>query len=329
MTQRNFRLLSVLTLVLGFIWLANPAQAGASGGTLRLVSEPGDAMHVVHSAFASARKSIDLEMYEFTDPALEAQLGAKATSGVKVKVILDSDYERSYNQAAATYLERHRVSVVWAPSSTIYHAKFAVIDGHELLVGTGNFTSQYYATTRDFWIVDTQPSDVAAATSVFHADLSGRTSVVSPGKDLIFSPGSETALVDLINSATATLQVENEEMDSYAITDALDAAAGRGVDVTVVMTYSSEWTSAFNELKAAGVHVFVDHGESPIYIHAKAICADCAAGNANARAFVGSENFSTSSLDYNRELGVLTSARSITTPLTATLSADAASAQPW
>ena len=300
--------------------------AGASG-SLRLVVEPADAMHVVHTAFAGAHRSIDLEMYEFTDPSLEAQLAADAARGVTVTVILDGDYERSRNQPAAAYLSAHHVHVTWAPSSVIYHAKFAVVDGRELLVGTGNFTAQYYATTRDFWIVDTQGGDVAAATSVFHADLHGRTSTVAAGQDLVFSPGSTSALVGLIDSATTTLQVENEEMRSYAIVDALESAAHRGVDVTVVMTYSSEWSGAFDELTAAGVHVRVDHGETPVYIHAKAICADCASGHG--RAFVGSENFSTSSLDYNRELGVVTSNSAVVTPLAKVMSSDARRASAW
>ena len=300
--------------------------AGASG-SLRLVVEPGDAMHVVHTAFAGAKHSIDLEMYEFTDSSLERQLATDAANGVKVSVILDSDYERGRNQPTASYLAAHHVHVTWAPSSVIYHAKFAVIDGRELLVGSGNFTAQYYATTRDYWVVDTQGADVAAATSVFGADLDGRTSFVATGQDLLFSPGSTNALVSLIDSATSTLQVQNEEMDSYAIEDALEAAARRGVDVTVVMTYSSQWSTAFNELKAAGVHVRVDHGETPVYIHAKAICADC--GTAHPRAFVGSENFSTSSLSYNRELGIVTSNPAVATPLERTMSADAAHASAW
>ncbi len=44
--------------------------------------------------------------------------------------------------------------------------------------------------------------------------------------------------------------------------------------------------------------------ESQVYIHAKVICVDCV-GDAGT-VFLGSENFSTSSLSYNRELGVIT-----------------------
>ena len=40
------------------------------------------------------------------------------------------------------------------------------------------------------------------------------------------------------------------------------------------------------------------------YIHAKVICVDCSLQSGVV--FIGSENFSTSSLSYNRELGVVT-----------------------
>ena len=41
----------------------------------------------------------------------------------------------------------------------------------------------------------------------------------------------------------------------------------------------------------------VDHGESPIYVHAKALCVDCVIGShGSALSLVGSHNLSTSSL---------------------------------
>ena len=125
------------------------------------------------------------------------------------------------------------------------------------------------------------------------------------GRDLLWSPGSEKALVALIGSARHRLLVENEEMGAAPIIAALQSAARRGVQVEVVMTESSEWDSALNSLLQAGVHVRTYAYDAPLYIHAKAISVD------GRRVFVGSENFSTESLDYNRELGIVTgSARS-------------------
>jgi phosphatidylserine/phosphatidylglycerophosphate/cardiolipin synthase-like enzyme len=109
--------------------------------------------------------------------------------------------------------------------------------------------------------------------------------------------------VGLIELARSSVLVENEEMDSPAIEQALAVDARRGVDVKVVMTYSSEWSAALSTLDHDGAHVSLLNS-SQVYIHAKVICVDC--GASAGTVFIGSENFSTSSLSYNRELGVVT-----------------------
>jgi phosphatidylserine/phosphatidylglycerophosphate/cardiolipin synthase-like enzyme len=57
-----------------------------------------------------------------------------------------------------------------------------------------------------------------------------------------------------------------------------------------------------------------------VYIHAKVICADC--NSSGGTVFVGSENFSTSSLDYNRELGIITSVASVIRSIRSTVLGD-------
>jgi phosphatidylserine/phosphatidylglycerophosphate/cardiolipin synthase-like enzyme len=135
----------------------------------------------------------------------------------------------------------------------------------------------------------------------------------------VWSPGSEPALAALIESADRSVVVENEEMDSASIEAALESDARRGVDVTVVMTADSEWNTAFSQLESAGVHVVLyPDTSSALYIHAKVIDVD------DAKAFIGSENFSTASLDYNRELGLITSSADVLSSLNITLLSDVA-----
>ena len=111
-------------------------------------------------------------------------------------------------------------------------------------------------------------------------------------------------------------------MDSAAIEDALAAAARRGVTVRVVMTADSEYTSALRSLAADGVRVrLYPDSATALYIHAKLVLAD------GARAFVGSQNFSTASLEYNRELGVVTTQAAVIAPLEATFNGDFAGAR--
>ena len=208
----------------------------------------------------------------------------------------------SDNAGAAATLRAGSVHVVWAPSGQIFHAKYLVVDNTTAYIGTGNFVASDYASTRDFWVRDTQPGDVAAVVATFDDDFAGGTTTHQAG-GLVWSPGSTGTLVALIGTARHSLLVENEEMDSAAIESALVTAAHRGVDVEVAMTEDSQWTAALDQLATAGVHVrLLD--ESQIYIHAKIICVDCV--NDEGTVFVGSENFSTASLSYNRELGVMT-----------------------
>jgi phosphatidylserine/phosphatidylglycerophosphate/cardiolipin synthase-like enzyme len=140
---------------------------------------------------------------------------------------------------------------------------------------------------------------------VFNADFAGDQSAPTPsGTDLVWSPGSEPALLALIRSARRSLAVENQEMANSQVVSALIAAARSGIVTHVIMTDDSAYSSNFSKLLAAGVdvHVYPDTSLA-LYIHAKVIVVD--AGTATQKAFVGSENFSTASMGYNRELGII------------------------
>jgi phosphatidylserine/phosphatidylglycerophosphate/cardiolipin synthase-like enzyme len=308
--------------MLGTLTLLAPSGvAHASSSALSTYVEPAAGYGFIDQAIKAATHSIDLSMYELEDPSIEAELVARARAGVDVKVVLDTAYGISNdNEPAARILIRGGVHVTWAPTSQIFHAKYLIIDDRALYVGTGNFTAQYYSSTRDFWIIDHDRSDLVAASATFAADFAHRSAPLSSGSgELVWSPGSTSSLVGLINSAQHSLLVENEEMDSDTVESALEAAAQRGVDVEVVMTYDSSWHDALAQLTSGGVHVHV-LTSNQVYIHAKVICADCSASTGTV--FVGSENFSTSSLDYNRELGLITSARSVVEPVWSTVNAD-------
>jgi phosphatidylserine/phosphatidylglycerophosphate/cardiolipin synthase-like enzyme len=283
--------------------VAEAAQNTVSS-VARAWTEPGSGYGFLDGAVLQARHSIDMSMYELADTTLEHDLIAQAGSGVDVRVLLDSDFngERD-NSSSYALLHASDVHVEWAPPNQIFHAKYVVIDGVRAYIGTGNLASSDYASTRDFWVEDTTSRDVHAIASTFGTDFAHGAPPAQASGGLVWSPGATAALVNLIGSARHSLLVENEEMDSTAIEQALDLAAARGVSVKVVMTSSSDSDAALRDLASDGVHVHV-LGSNQIYIHAKVICADCGAGVGTV--FIGSENFSTSSLSYNRELGLVT-----------------------
>jgi cardiolipin synthase len=282
-------------------------------------------MQPIYSFMSSARHELDMTMYELADPRAVDILEADAARGVIVRVILDRDYAgASVNDAAYSELRSHGAQVHWARAGTIFHQKTITVDDDASAIMTLNLTSEYYSSSRDFAVVTTDRSDVAAIEQVFGSDWSNSAPQTGPpGTNLVWSPGAEAPILALMRSAKHSLLVENEEMDDPDVVDALEAAAGRGVEVEVVMTYSSSWAGAFHDLVAAGVKVSTYASDASLYIHAKVIVAD------GATAFLGSQNFSVSSLIYNRELGLITNDPALVGPIARTVTSDFAAATPF
>jgi phosphatidylserine/phosphatidylglycerophosphate/cardiolipin synthase-like enzyme len=327
---------AVCAALVAVVGAAGPAAgAGLSGEQpaplFVLVTEPADGLSPIYGLITSAKRTLEMTMYELSDATAETDLARDAERGVKVEVVLDQNLAKSFNTPAYDYLQSHGVSVHWAPRSyDVTHQKTITVDGDVSAVMTLKLTSEYYATSRDFALVDRDAADVGAIRAVFDGDFAGSPSSPEPaGSDLIWSPGADERLVGIIGSARHTLYVENEEMSEYTVVDALAAAARRGVDVEVVMTYQSSWRSDFDKLAEAGVHVRTYSPDADLYIHAKVIDVD--PGSPDEHLEIGSQNFSWASLQYNRELGVdLGPAQAgIVGSVAATVRSDFAGGEPW
>jgi hypothetical protein len=89
---------------------------------------------------------------------------------------------------------------------------------------TENWQTQYYSTSRDYDVVDRDQRDVDAIVAVFNADYTYTPITPSDADDLVWSP-----------------------------TNALIAAAERGVKVEIIMTNDdNEYATPFNALVAVG-----------------------------------------------------------------------------
>jgi cardiolipin synthase len=312
---------------------AGPAAGpGPDPGVTRagaLVIEPGAGFSPVYGLINDARHSIDVTMYEFADTTAEHDLAAAAKRGVQVRVVLD-EREKSLNSNTFSYLSSHRVRVAWSSSRfTCTRQKTVVIDGSKAVIMTANLTSRYYPTSRDFLVVDTNRADVAAITTVFDADFAHRAVSPGDGADLVWSPtDSQDKLLALINDATSSLRIYSEEMGDTTVEDALIRAAKRGVDVQICgENENGEYDSAYARLARAGIHISYYSSSTGFYIHGKVIEADYDTGHA--RMFVGSENFSRTSLEDNRELGLIISDLAVLSAMARTFTADFRNGQHW
>jgi len=196
-------------------------------------------------------------------------------------------------------------------SFAVTHQKTFSIDGSTAIIMTFNLQPDYFKTTRDFAIITIDPAEVAEVQRVFEADWNYQQ-IVPTLPELVWSPvNSRQKILNLINSTSKTLDVYNEEVEDQECIEALISAAKRQVAVRLI---SAELMREGHDTNAPVREVLNNNGVRAIagtflYIHAKMILADY--GTERQAAFLGSENFSSTSLDKNRELGILVSEQTI------------------
>jgi len=295
-----------------------PSSAPAPAGRpVALIIEPDAGPEAILDLVAAARASVWMEMYLLTDARAIDALAARARAGCDVRVILEpAPYQaEDANQAAAAALAAAGAVVRWASPRFAYtHAKAMIVDRSRLVILTLNLTGAGLGGNREYAAVDDDPADVAAAEALFAADVTG--AAAGAGGRLVTSPdASRTALTDLIAGAGASLAIETEELTDQGIVAALMAARARGVAVTLVWPGPADAGAAFAALAAAGATV---RAVAAPDIHAKVVVAD------GRRLYVGSANFSPTSLDRNRELGLRLDAPDLARRVAATVADDAA-----
>jgi phosphatidylserine/phosphatidylglycerophosphate/cardiolipin synthase-like enzyme len=276
-------------------------------------------------AIGGANTSVWLEVYLLTDTRVLEALEEAAARGVDVRVLLELHPFGEGATAAQVTLEKLNAAGVQArgadPAYYYTHEKAMVVDGATAYIMSCNLTRSGLGgtkqhTNREYGVIDTDPVDVSEVSAIFQSDWD-RTVPALRDLNLVVSPVNARAKVaDLIGSARRTLSIEDEEMLDPASEDALLAAVRRGVVVDVVLPAPGAGAPPAPDatrLERGGVRV---RASSALYMHAKLIVVD------GMRAFVGSENFSATSLDANRELGVIVAAPAALATLRATFAVD-------
>ncbi|WP_037604981.1 phospholipase D-like domain-containing protein [Streptacidiphilus rugosus] len=326
MSRKGTRRLLAVAVTAGATLLADALPAHAAGYSA-FAFNLGTTEPTVYSFINSATRTLDMTMYELSDTTAVNDLIARKKAGVTVRVILDRT-KTSVNGSAYSSLKAAGVGVVYSSSSYVYtHQKTITVDGATSMILTGNLTSKYYPTSRDYGVVDSDANDVAAVERVFGADYAHTSVTPGDGDNLLWSPtDSRSRLLAVVNGATRTLDVEEEEFSDSAVVDAIAARAAAGVKVRVVLETPGSYASEVAQIDDAGGTVRGYSSSTGFYIHAKAIVADY--GLATQKVEAGSMNITSNSLDSNRELGIILTDSGVASTIETALNSDYAGGTP-
>jgi phosphatidylserine/phosphatidylglycerophosphate/cardiolipin synthase-like enzyme len=293
----------------------NPTDPRATPVVVSVLPDSGEAAYT--DLLNTAQRSIRVFGYQMGYGAVLDTLVAKAQAGVDVRVILDGNTQRSVNDKYRATLEAAGAKFEWSqPQFTYMHAKTLIVDEQEVIVSTGNYGKSFMLKERNYVARITDPQDVGDLLALFEADWSGATPDLSCTRLLVSPVNSEARLVDLVKSATTSIVIESMQYDDRAFTAAVLERKAAGVDVRVLLAAPS-WISANT---AAGADL-VNSGIPARYlaapaVHVKSMIVD------GARAYLGSENISYTSLTKNREIGVIVTDAPAIASMSATFETD-------
>ena len=309
-----------LTLALLATLLAcSPFQQTSLQGPSRLIVLPDDSADHLLALLRHAEYSIDVVVYLLSSREIREELAAAQRRGVRVRVLLEQNPVGGgeSNRRARQELAAAGVAVRWAdPAFRFTHAKVVLIDGARAAIMTLNLTGSTFRSNRDFAVLVEDPSVVAALAALFASDWE-RVPPPDFALPLVISPvNARRELQDLIGSARQSLEVYALSLEDDAIADALAAAARRGVRVRMITNPPSGDDGYADErslVRASGG--YIGFLASPD-VHAKVVIVD------GQRAFVGSQNFTATSLDQNREVGIIVANPDVLRRLLRTFEAD-------
>lgn len=275
----------------------------------RLIVLPDDTAQPLIDAINSAKRSLNVRMFLFTDETLLNAVIAAKQRGVNVRVMLNPARRsgESENDASRQKLADAGIDVRDShPKFDLTHQKSMVVDDEIGYVESLNWEPRDLTETRDYAVTTTNALEVQQMIECFDADWNQKDFAPHPDSRLIWCPDNgRQRIADFIDRAEHTLYLQNERYQDAVIIEHLVRAVGRGVKVHILAKPLHTLKGSKLIEAVGGLRILQDvgakvHRTHHVKLHAKMMLAD------GKRAIVGSINLAPGSFDSRRELAIET-----------------------
>ena len=273
-----------------------------------LIVQPDDGITPILLTLEKAKHSLDIKMFQFTDPILIEAVIAAHKRGVKVRVMLNpSRFTGEHdNDEAFELFKNAKVNVKETnPKYPITHEKSMVVDGKQAFIMSLNWAPKYFGLTRDYGLVTNDPEEVSEVAGCFEADWNRDDFIPPQNSNLVWSVGrARQYMIDYIYGAESSLYIQHEKyVDTPVIEALVHAKIKKGVKVHAMALpvhslrdfYILEGVAGLRLLADLGINV---HKLQGTHLHAKLILAD------KKRALLSSFNIYPKCFNERRELGI-------------------------
>jgi len=259
---------------------------------MKLIVQPRDGVKPLIDGITTAKKCIDVVIFRFDLPELEASLKAAIERGVAVHALI------AHTSSSGDKKLRKLESRLLADGATVartdndmvrYHGKLLLIDKRTLFVLGFNYISQDIRESRSLGVITKKPSVVREAIRLIRTDEDRSQTFRSSGSDLVISPeNARDRLVRFIRKARSDLLIYDACLSDDEMLRELKQRARAGVRIRILGQLEKKWRGKGLKVKALNRR-----------LHVRAMVRD------GRRAFVGSQSLRRLELDERREVGIL------------------------
>lgn len=248
----------------------------------------------------SAKSRVYVEVYMFSEKNIRNAIINAKKRWVDVKIVLEKNPYLAYNinNEAYNLFKENDIEVVWSDPKNYFlnHSKFMIIDDM-FIVSTWNLSHSTFAYNRDFFIFSKDGVILNKILKIFDYDFYW---IVWQEYDsnLILSPNySRKKLEKSFLWARESINMYFQYFLDDDLVDVLSIKASSGVLIKVVLPDTAIESSPKQIKKLENSWVEISFLKKP-KIHSKIVIVD------NSYMFLWSINFSPTSIDENRELGL-------------------------
>lgn len=257
---------------------------------MKLLIQPEDGVRPLIESINKAKSRVEIAIFRFDRSELEKALASAISRGVFVHALIaytNRGGEKELRELEMRLLEAGVTVARTSDDLVRYHAKYMIIDRHELHVLAFNFTRLDMDRSRSFGLITRNAKLVQEAVRLFEADAT-RQPYTSGSNTLIVSPvNARKQLASLIKSAKKELLIYDPEVSDPSMVRLLEERADAGVTVKII----GRLNKRSEKLQ--------QHKLTSPRLHTRCIIRD---GRA---AFVGSQSLREVELGSRREVGLI------------------------
>lgn len=246
-----------------------------------------------------AEQKVYIEVYMLTETRIQNAIIKAKKRGIDTKVILEkSPYmATNINNKSYNFLIKNKIDIVWSnPNNySLNHSKIILID-NMAIISTWNFTYSSFKYNRDFFVFTQDKKIVSNLNSIFSNDYNFNKNIIY-NDNLIISPNYSRQKIEyLINNSEKNIDMYFPYMQDDNLEKLLINKVKSWVSINIIVDKNIEENQTYKNFEQAWIKI---KKLSKKKLHAKAILID------NKHLYIWSINFSSYSLDKNREIWIL------------------------